>query len=493
VYRTLIKNGLVFDGEGGAPIKTDVLLTNGRIARLGNFSKTHVGVVVDATGSLVMPGFIDISNDSDHYLSVFHTPHLEELVRQGVTTIMCGNCGSSLAPLLDGSLESMRKWSEPSGVNVNWHSVGEFLSVLEKRGIGVNFGTLVGHSTIRRAITKERFRDLTDREMDALFEIVKASIDDGAFGFSTGLSYVHASRVPYYEIERLVRATAAKNGIYATHVRNAEEGIVESIEETLEIAKRTGVNVEISHLEPLKDFGEQYERALSAIEDESAKSHVHFDVYPFDATALALYEFLPGWMQEGGLELMLSKINEKKTDSRLLEYFLRFTSRDIVIGHVANRTLKFLEGKTLKSFAESHDMPLNVALLHLMKVTALRAVLFYRNVDTKALGAFLTHPNAIISSDGVNFRDQATFPAYIKYVTEKKVAPLEQAIKKITSLPAKKFGIARRGIIKEGCFADIVVLKDGIPQHVFVNGIHALKDGTAMKTLSGNALRSTDS
>lgn len=371
--RTLIKNGLVFRGDGGAPLQTDVLLTNDLIARLGNFSKTHADVTVDATGALVMPGFIDVSNDADHYLSLFHTPHLESIVRQGVTTIIGGNCGASLAPLLDGSLDSIRKWGDPSGVNVNWHSVREFLKVLGKHGLGVNFGTLVGHSTIRRAQIGERFRDLSDREMDLLSKTVEMSMREGAFGFSTGLSYVHASRTPHYEIERLVRATAARNGVYATHVRDAESGIVESIEEALEIAKRTGANVEINHLEPLKDFSELYERALRAIEDESGKSHVHFDVYPFDTTAHALYEFLPQWMQEGGLELMLSKISGKKVDNRLLEYFLRFTARNIVIGHVANCALKFLEGKTLKAFAESHDMPLNVALLHLMRVTMLES------------------------------------------------------------------------------------------------------------------------
>lgn len=116
-----------------------------------------------------------------------------------------------------------------------------------------------------------------------------------------------------------------------------------------------------------------------------------------------------------------------------------------------------------------------------------------RNVDTKALERFLAHPNAIIASDGANLLNQATFPAYVKYATETKAAPLEQAIGKITSLPAKKFKIARRGIIKEGCFADIVVLRDGVPRHVFINGVQALKDGVAALTLSGRVLRSTDS
>lgn len=490
---TLIKNGLVYSGDGTPPVKTDILLNDEFVAHLGNFSKEHAEVFVDATGALVMPGFIDVGNDADHYLSLIHTPELQHLLRQGVTTVIGGNCGASLAPLLTGSLRSIQKWGDLRSVNVNWRGVAEFLKMLEKRGVGVNFGTLVGHSTIRRELTAEEFRDLTDSEIEILKRMVDQAIQEGAFGFSTGLSYMHARRTSHYEINELVKVVAARGGVYSTHLRNAEGNLAESIEETLAAAKATNVNVHISHLQPLKDFAEPYAHALRSIEAAAAESHVHFGVYPFDMTALPIYALLPEWMQDGGLEIMLMHLSAENIDSRLLEHFLKFTAQDIIIGHIINPSLKGLEGKTLKEFAESRGILLNEALLQLMRITRLQAVLFYRNVDTKALETFLAHPNAIVTSDSAGLLvNQGVFTTYLKHMTQKNGMPFEQALSKCSSLPAKKFRLKRRGLLKENYFADVVVLHNWVPAHVFVNGIHAINDGVPTGTLAGHVLRFTN-
>lgn len=181
----LIRNGLVYDGSGEPPQKQDVFVRGKRITRLGNLSKINADINIDANGAMVTPGFIDINSTSDHYLSLFYEPYQEDFVRQGVTTAIGGNCGVSLAPLMDGSLASIDTWGNPSRININWRSVKEFLSLLAKRGLGVNFGTLAGYETVRRAITKDELRDLTDSEIEAFKEILKRAFNEGAFGLST--------------------------------------------------------------------------------------------------------------------------------------------------------------------------------------------------------------------------------------------------------------------------------------------------------------------
>ncbi|MEK7089852.1 MAG: D-aminoacylase, partial [Patescibacteria group bacterium] len=163
---TLIKNGLVYDGSGTAPIKRDILIHGKYIAKIGTLSREHADLVIDVGGASVMPGFIDVTSHSDHYMSLFYEPYQEDFIRQGITTIIGGNCGVSLAPLLTGSLESVREWGSEHGTNVSWYSIKEFLQMLSKRKLGINFGTLVGHTSIRRALTQNKFRDLTEEELE---------------------------------------------------------------------------------------------------------------------------------------------------------------------------------------------------------------------------------------------------------------------------------------------------------------------------------------
>src|SRR3989344_8027237 len=158
---TLIKNVQVFDGTGKSSFRSDIMVKGDRIAAIGNFPNKKADVVIDGLGFTATPGFIDANTDSDHYLSLFSNPLQEDFLRQGVTTIIGGQCGSSLAPLLYGHLDSIRKWTDTGKFNVSWHELGEFLALLEKQPLGVNFGTLVGHSTIRRDLTGEEVRTLT--------------------------------------------------------------------------------------------------------------------------------------------------------------------------------------------------------------------------------------------------------------------------------------------------------------------------------------------
>ena len=417
----LIKNGLVYDGEGNPAVKKNILVQKQKIVRLGSFSKRRVDQVIDATGAIITPGFIDINTDADHYLTLFSEPNQEDLIKQGITTIIGGNCGSSLAPLIDGSLVSVRKWGDLSQININWHSVSEFLTMLARRGLGVNFGTLIGHSTIRRALIGDTARDLSFSELEVFQKIITQSFEEGAFGFSTGLGYLHARYVPLHEIIELAKTTAQHHRVYATHLRNVTNKLQESVKETIEIAQKTGVNLEISHFQPLKDFTDDYQKAKDLIQKESTQSRINFDCYPFETTTKPIYTFLPEWIQEKKLEVMLDHINNQHFEERLIKYFSKLSLSQIIIGHT-HASLNFLTGKSLKEFAANNNLSLAKSFLKLMRVTRLKVICLYKEVDLRLLEKFMVSPNAIIASNGF----KQTFFQFLQWTTEHDAKQLQK-------------------------------------------------------------------
>ncbi|MCX6788671.1 MAG: amidohydrolase family protein [Candidatus Jorgensenbacteria bacterium] len=495
--KTLIKNGLVYDGSGSAPSRRDILIRGKYIAKCGTLSREQADVVIDAGGASVMPGFIDITSHSDHHMSIFYEPHQEDFIKQGITTIIGGNCGVSLAPILNGSLESIREWGNVMGTNINWHSVKDFLSTLSKRKIGVNFGTLVGHTSMRRAITQNKFRDLTESELEMLKKMVSDSIKEGAFGLSVGLEHTHAIRTPFSELKELVKTVSSHNAVYATHLRDTQEGLNSAIDETLELADETNANIEIQHLQPLKKYKNLYEEAAKRIEKESARHRINFDVNPFDSIPSLIYELLPKWFNEENIEIMHKKALTRAGRERLLPYLKENAPRDCFITHVTDPSLKYLEGKSIKEFSLRNGIKYEEGILKIMELTHLRATLAIRNVDTDTLNSFLAHPNSIISTNSAAFGKKEfkftpsteTFPSFLRFADGSKLLSVEKAIHKSTSIPAQKYGIKNRGKIEEGYFADITILSNFEPTHVFINGELALNDGKSMHLLAGSVLK----
>lgn len=480
----LIKNALVFDGSGKPPFKSDIFVNHGRINRLGSFPHKSAEKVIDCRGMMTTPGFIDINSDADHHLTLFSDPSQSNLLKQGITTIIGGNGGSSLAPLIDGSLRSIRKWADPSSMNVDWRSVREFLKILSQQKLGVNFGTLIGHSTIRRAIIGEDLRDLTEKELKVFNYVLEEGLKEGAFGFSTGLNYAHSHNVSYQEIEELVKTTAKFKGIYATHLRSYTDGFPAAIDETLNIAKSIGVSVEINHFQPLIGWEKDYLEAISLIENERTRANIHFDLCPTQFSLVEIYTLLPKWAKNGGLEIMLQNIITANTRERILEALTKIKPEDLTIAKVPP-VLKFLTGKTLKEFSQDQNLKPPEALLKLMGLTQLKAELSYRNIDFQALRQILFSENAIIASQGTI--------KFLNLIKEGNLIPQEQAIAKMTSLPARKFNLKDRGLIAEGYCADIVVLRDGQPSEVLVNGVVALENGEIQKFLAGKILKHAQS
>ena len=476
----LIKNALVFDGSGKPPFKSDIFVNHGRINRLGDFPHQSADKVIDARGTMAAPGFIDINGDADHHLNLFSEPNQSNLLKQGITTVIGGNAGSSLAPLIDGSLISVRKWADFLPVNVNWRSVFEFLKVMKRQKLGVNFGTLIGHSTIRRAIVGEDLRDLTEKELKVFKYVLEAGLKEGAFGFSTGLGYVHSHNVSKWEIEELVKITAEFKGVYATQLRNYSEGLAWAMNETLNLARNTKANVEINNFQPLEGFEKDYLEVVSLIEKEKMRAHIHFDICPVEASLMDIYMFLPEWARNGGLEVMLGNIKTPNTRERILNFLEKLKFENLTIAKVPP-FLKFLAGKPLTRFGEDQNLSPAQALLKLMELTHLKAELWFKNIDFQTLSRISVSENAIVASEGA--------VKFLNLVQEKNLMPLEKAVVKATSLPARKFGIRERGLLAEGYFADIVIMRGGKPSEVLVNGSVVLENGKINGVLAGRVLK----
>lgn len=481
----LIKNGFVADGAGETPVKKDVLLRGERIARLGYFPQKKSAKVVDATGAIVVPGFIDINSPIDHYLEIFTENQAEKLIREGVTTVLGGNCGASLAPLLDGSLRSLKKWSELSKINTSWHSFPEFLKVIEKRGVGVNFGTLVGHETLRRGILNDERRDLTERELETLKKILKRALKDGAYGFSTGLEYTDANLVSAQEIIELVKIVTEAKGVYATHLRAPILDLKKSLAETLAVARQTGVSVEISHFLPIKGLNKEYSEAKEMIEKETAETQINFDCYPSPFVSQPILELLPPTLTKDNPELILVNLAKKHLEKLILAHFQKFRAEDIVISHIA-APLKFLAGRTLKDFAESHNLTPPAALLKLMKLSRLQAIVLQKTADARLLEEFLVSPSSFVASGETEL---PVFGDFIKWSLRTNKLSFEKAVAKITSLPAGKYKIKKRGLIKEDYYADIAVLRDNRVSDVILNGELVLEGGIFKNRLVGHVLK----
>ena len=496
----LIRNVQIIGAHRDFPEPMDVFIAGDRISAIGHFPSKKAAQVLDGQGAYLAPGFIDVDTESDHYLTLFDHPSQDDFLKQGVTTIFGGMSGSSLAPLLYGSLESMRKWGgADTKVNVNWHSVAELLAVIDRRPFGVNFGTLVGHATVRRALIGDDLRELTKNEMNVFLGVLRRALREGAFGLSTGLGYVHGRNATPGELRALTAAVHDAGGVYATHLRDREHGIVNSVEETIELAASSGVATLINHFVPIADAAAQYAQALQRIDNLPSSVNVRFDIYPFDKMLVPIYTFLPLWAQNGGTKKMLMNVGDPWLAKRIVGEMKQLHPDTTLVAEAPGND--FLVGRSLRDvgaiygLVDSRDI-----LLRLMAVTRLRGIIMARTINEDLARQAIAAPRSMIASSAPSFgkiagRKQlktenttSTFAAFLS-LAEHGLLPLADAVRKITREPARLFGLAGRGEIVEGNFADLVCFRNGEFRFTIVNGKVAVRDGEFQNIFAGKALR----
>jgi N-acyl-D-amino-acid deacylase len=523
MYSLLIKNARIADGSGSAIFNGDIAIEGDKIVQIAAEIKTKAITTIDAEGLLVCPGFIDVQNHSDSYWQLFDNPNLDSLISQGYTTIFVGQCGASLAPLLSqDSLLSLQKWHNLDGVNRDWGSFAELITTLSANTYGCNIGTLVGYDTIKRGLVGDSKEALTQTEVEAVKSIIAEALDLGAFGLSLGLSYSHEIGTTALQLVPLAKTVAEKNALLSIHLRNEETGIIDSVEEVIELIRQTGVNTKISHLKIRGSQNWQYQPdVLDKLETAYHQGlPIHFDSYPYDTTWQVLYSYLPKWAIEGGRKTMLKHFRDSVQRNKILTYLgnLETEIKNLVIASTANRLN--VNGKTLATIAKDMEVSSEAALLELIEKGGSEALVFDQNLSSELVEKFISHPLCIPASDGGGFslqgrsrtnRDKlvhprcfGTTPKTFK-VLQNQGYSLEDTIKKLSFDPARLMGIAKRGELRIGNFADIVILNEALfsdrasltnpykpalgIEHVLVNGKTVIQNSTVTGKTSGVFLK----
>ncbi len=520
-YSIIIKNGLVLDGTGGSSKQTDIGISADKIKQVGDLKNDAAPVVIDASNKYVSPGFIDLTTHSDTHWTLFSQITQESFIRQGVTTILGGHGGSSLAPLVKAEdIATIQKWVDISKININWQSVKEFLSELEQHQIGVNFGTFVGYGTLRRGILGEQSRAAQNNEIAEMQYLAEKSLKEGAFGISTNLGAAHQHPATNEEIVEILKVAKSAKTIAAHHLEDEGKNILPAISRLLSMTRNSGVHSHINHFKAIgKTAWSYFPQGLEMIE-EAHKENVQMtcDFFPYTRTGSNLYMLLPEWARESGkkhiLELIKGKERKHLLDS-LKELTLHYDRITIA------STLHDLDGigKTILELSQSAGIPPEEIILNLLEVNDLQVAIFNDAISEENIELLAKKDYSMIASDGVGYsgtyrvktdlphpRSFGAFPrAFSILVKDKGILTWENAVYKMTGFPAKILGISDRGIIAKGAYADIVIFDPetindrtsyinpyqfpiGI-DYVLVNGVIALKENSLTGENRGRILR----
>jgi N-acyl-D-amino-acid deacylase len=464
----LFANARVIDGSGSAPFQADVLVRGDRIAEIAPGVAAPEAVRIDCAGLTLAPGFIDSHTHSD--LQVVEG-RMEKL-RQGVTTEVVGNCGFSAYPPAPRPAE-LRSFA--NGIFCGddawgWPSTEAYLRAIEASRTA-NVASLVGHGSLRIAVAGSRQGALSESELRSMESLLAEALSAGAIGFSTGLMYAPGSSAPTGELQRLCNVTAKHGGIYTSHIRSYFSGLVEAVEEQIELARRSGGRLQISHLQAVgANNWHLQSRAIEAIEDARAKGiDVEFDCYPYVAGSSVLTQVLPQSALDGGIAALVSRLRDPAQRRAIREETLRsipWRWSDIHISSVGSDRNLGVIGKNLEEIAAERGCEPVDAMLELLLEEEGDATMLCFNQSTENLRASLTHPCSTIISDGFYVKGRphprlhGTFPLLLGTISRQRGwLSLPEAVHKITGKPAARYGLKDRGLLQLGFYADIVGMR----------------------------------
>ncbi len=504
-YDFIIRNGFLIDGTGTPGYFGDIAVKNGKIARIEKNITGSAHRLIDASRKIVSPGFIDVHTHCDKdLLKNSATRQALNYLFQGVTLVIGGNCGMSTV------------------------DVADFSSQIKKSSIGINVGMLIGHNRVRETVMGCVNRYAGENELADMKKIVAREMQNGALGISTGLIYIPGAYSSREEIAELCGVVKNYNGIYTTHLRDEGIGIIKAIEEASEVGRQSGIPVHLSHHKLIGKsmWGKSGETLAKITELQNQGIDISFDQYPYNATSTTIDVFLPSWALEGGLRdtRKLLKDSRKRTQILKVIHWNLKNARgggdpdNVMICHSPNKPE--IEGKSLAQLMEKtgHPPTFEDACELILDLTALGDVkCIFHCLDERDVETILKYEDGMVASDGsiIEFKEQkphprsyGTFPRVLsKYVREKKTLSIENAIRKMTSNPAKRFGLTDRGTLEEGACADIVVFNPreiedastfeqphqyskGI-DFLIINGMLAMDDGKFTGEMAGKFIKNS--
>ncbi len=529
-YDVLIRNGTIYDGTGSAPVVTDLAIQGDSIAALGDLASATGKTEVDAQGLAVSPGFINMMSWANE--SLIEDGRSQSDIRQGATLEVMGE-GNSMGPLNDEMMREMAARQGDIKYDVEWTTLGGYVEFLENRGISPNVASFIGAATPRKFVIGYNDRPPTPDELKQMQDLVRQAMEEGAVGIASSLIYPPGSFAETDELIALAQAAAEYGGLYASHMRSEGTQLLEAIDELITISREAKIRAEIYHLKASgrTNWG-KFDDAIAKIEQAQADGlEITADVYTYPAGSTGLLSSMPPWVQEGGFEEALKRLRDPAKRRRIRRemnqespdwanlYVGAGSPQGILLVGFKNEKLKPLTGKTLAEVADMRGTPPDQTAMDLIVEDGSRINTVYFSQSEDNLRKKLVLPwvsfcsdSASLAAEGV-FLKSSTHPrAYGsfakllgRYVREEKLLSLEEAIRKLTNLPATALRLDRRGLLKKGYFADVVVFDPETIQdhatferphqyatgvvHVFVNGGHVLKNGEHTGATPGRFVR----
>ena len=527
-FDAIIRGGMVYDGSGRAPRRADVGIKGDRIAAVGNLKAAKAPAIIDATGLAVAPGFINMLSHSES--SLITDGRSQGELRQGVTTQIFGE--GSQGPLSD---EMKRRRASTQGdikFEIPWTTLSEYLNYLEKRGISQNVASFVSATTIRENVIGLEDKAPSPEQLDRMRELVRQEMAAGVLGVTTALIYPPAFFAKTEELIELCKVAAKYQGKYIAHIRSEGNRLIEAVEETLRISREAGLPAEIYHL---KTSGEsnwnKMDKVIAMINQARRKGmKITADMYMYTAGSTGLDAAMPPWVFDGGREAANKRLQDPEARKKIADairtpsddwenlFMLAGSPDRILLVGFRSDALKPLTGKTLAEVARMRDKDPIETIMDLVYEDRSRVGTVYFMMSEENIKKQLRQPWVSLGSDAASMapegaflrssvhpRSYGNFARLLgKYVREEKVITLQEAIRRLSSLPATNLGLDHRGLLKEGMFADAVVFDPATiadratfenphqysvgVKHVFVNGVQVLKDGEHTNAKPGRAL-----
>ncbi len=527
-FDTIIRGGTVYDGSGGAPRRADVGIKGDRIAAVGNLKSATATTIIDAAGLAVAPGFINMLSHSES--SLITDGRSQGELRQGVTTQIFGE--GSMGPLSDDMKRRRASTQGDLRFEIPWTTLSEYLTYLEKHGVSQNIASFVSATTIRENVIGLEDKAPTPEQLDRMRELVRQEMEAGALGVTTALIYPPAFYAKTEELIELCKVAARYQGKYIAHIRSEGNRLLEAVEETLRISREAGLPAEIYHL---KTSGEsnwnKMDKVIAMINEARRKGmKITADMYMYTAGSTGLDASMPPWVFDGGRAAADKRLQDPEARKKIAEairtpsndwenlYMLAGSPDRILLVGFRSEALKPLTGKTLAEVARMRGKDPIETIMDLVYEDRSRVGTVYFMMSEENIKKQLRQPWVSLGSDAASMAPEGAFlrssthpRAYGnfarllgKYVREEKVITLQEAVRRLSSLPATNLGLDHRGLLKEGMFADVVVFDPATigdratfenphqysvgVKHVFVNGIQVLKDGEHTGAKPGRAL-----
>jgi len=529
-YDVIIRNGTLYDGSGKKPFTGDIAIQGDSIAAMGNLINATGTEEIDATGMAVAPGFINMLSWADK--SLIEDGRSQSDIRQGVTLEVMGE-GWSDGPLNEKMKAEALKDQGDIKYDITWRTLGEYLSFLEKKGVSTNIASFIGATTVRIYVLGYENRAPAKEELDSMKLLVRQAMEEGAIGISSSLIYAPASFSNTEELIELCKEVSRYNGMYISHLRSEGDNLLPALDELIHISDSANIKAEIYHLKAAgKDNWKKLDPAINKIDSaRSAGLDITADMYTYTAGGTGLYATMPQWVQEGGQDAWIKRLKNPSIKARVIKemmapgkdwenfFYMVGSPENIILGVFKNDSLKYLTGKTVAQVAESRKVTPAEAVIDLViqdnsPVASIFFLMTEENVRKQIALPWMSFGSdeQSLSPEGVFLKSFPHPRAYGnvsrllgKYVRDEKIITLEEAIRKLTSLPADNMKIKKRGMLKNGYFADIVVFDPlTISDHatysnphqystgvrdVFVNGRQVLKQGEHTGILPGRVVR----